>query len=276
MKLLLNPRTRADLKSYLARPSHALLITGPNGAGKGTIAASIVTSCLKLKELPHQNVLQVQAPNIAAVREVQEFLKRKTPGQQTFRRAVILEHFDQTGHEAQNALLKVLEEPPADTIIILCASNENGLLATIRSRVQLISWQAPSLVSTLEFFSDGHSQKELTTMYHLSGGLTGLLTELLSDSKDHPLVQKITVAKELFKLKPYERLLQVDQILKTKEPLSQLLDALQRLCYAGMLQSGPKQLPRWQRALKHVLFAQEQLAHTPSQKLLLDDLLLAL
>ena len=50
------------------------------------------------------------------------------------RKAVILKEAHLLTPEAQNALLKVLEEPPANTIIILTAENEDALLPTVRSR----------------------------------------------------------------------------------------------------------------------------------------------
>lgn len=53
-------------------------------------------------------------------------------------KAVIIEDAHLLTPEAQNALLKVLEEPPANTVIILGADSKEALLPTIRSRCQLI------------------------------------------------------------------------------------------------------------------------------------------
>ena len=49
-------------------------------------------------------------------------------------RVAIVEHADRMNEDAQNALLKTLEEPPAGVTLILCADEENRLLPTVRSR----------------------------------------------------------------------------------------------------------------------------------------------
>ena len=51
----------------------------------------------------------------------------------------VIEDADRMGVEAQNALLKTLEEPPPETTIILCTANPASLLPTTRSRCQILS-----------------------------------------------------------------------------------------------------------------------------------------
>src|SRR5439155_19115384 len=50
------------------------------------------------------------------------------------RRIAIIESAHRLNEDAQNALLKTLEEPPAGTTIILCVEEEDRLLPTVRSR----------------------------------------------------------------------------------------------------------------------------------------------
>ncbi len=57
-------------------------------------------------------------------------------------KAVIIPHADLLTVPAQNALLKLLEEPPAHTLIFLLASNREAFLPTILSRCQLIEIKA--------------------------------------------------------------------------------------------------------------------------------------
>lgn len=56
-------------------------------------------------------------------------------------RVVIIEDASVMTHEAQNALLKTLEEPPKEAILILCASSDANLLPTILSRCEIIRIQ---------------------------------------------------------------------------------------------------------------------------------------
>ena len=64
-------------------------------------------------------------------------------------RVFILPMVERLRHEAANALLKILEEPPADTHIIMTSSSGDGLLPTIRSRSQRFRMQ-PLVASDLE------------------------------------------------------------------------------------------------------------------------------
>lgn len=73
---------------------------------------------------------------IALIRQVLSTISLKPIRGQ--KKSVILLHADTLSIPAQNALLKTLEEPPADTLLILTAENENMLLETIRSRCQII------------------------------------------------------------------------------------------------------------------------------------------
>lgn len=61
-------------------------------------------------------------------------------------RAVVIADAEWLNAEAQNALLKLLEEPPDRTAIVLVTTRPAGLLATIRSRCQRVAWNASSRV----------------------------------------------------------------------------------------------------------------------------------
>ncbi len=58
------------------------------------------------------------------------------------RRGAALADAEWLNAEAQNALLRLLEEPPPDTTLVLVASSASGLLATLRSRCQRVVWPA--------------------------------------------------------------------------------------------------------------------------------------
>jgi DNA polymerase-3 subunit delta' len=85
---------------------------------------------------------------ITQIRAVQSALRLRTttPG----RRAVVIADAEWLNQEAQNALLRLLEEPPPRTTLVLVASTSAGLLATVRSRCQRIPFPAarPGLDAT--------------------------------------------------------------------------------------------------------------------------------
>ena len=75
---------------------------------------------------------------ISQIRALQAAL-RLSPNEGGWRAAVIADA-EWLNAEAQNALLKLLEEPPGRTCLVLCTASPAGLLATIRSRCQRVAW----------------------------------------------------------------------------------------------------------------------------------------
>ncbi len=82
------------------------------------------------------------------VRRVVTFMQLK-PSQDNGWRVVLIDNADRMNQTAQNALLKILEEPPPRTLLILVAHQAGTLLPTIRSRVQQIMF-APLLDSDFD------------------------------------------------------------------------------------------------------------------------------
>lgn len=286
-ELLLHDQTRANLDRFLAAPRHGLLIIGPHGAGKPTLAQIIIASLLKVPptKLAHQPYFRHLQPSkgtisIDAVRNIQDFLRLKSPGRQTWRRAILIEDAGSLTTEAQNALLKILEEPPQDTVIILTASGRS-LLPTITSRLQQLVVRAPTQLQSQTYFSQqGHPPSAITKAYHLSKGQAGLMTSLLTDQQAHPLNQQIGLAKQLLAQTSFERLVQVDKLVKQKIDLPSLLWAMQRVADAALAQAAHKQNSKqvryWQTLLTEVLAAQQNLASHPQPKLLLTNLALSM
>jgi DNA polymerase-3 subunit delta' len=75
---------------------------------------------------------------IGQVRALQAALRLRS--HQGGRRAAVIADAEWLNLEAQNALLRLLEEPPEDTTLILVAAGASGLLATVRSRCQRVVW----------------------------------------------------------------------------------------------------------------------------------------
>lgn len=89
-----------------------------------------------------------------------------------------LEQAETLTEPASNALLKVIEEPPERTLIILSAQNAEGILPTIRSRVQMVFF--PDL--STESWQEQHTETEsgqAAEAFGLSGGVPDLATRIL-------------------------------------------------------------------------------------------------
>lgn len=138
------------------RPPHALLLVGPGHVGKTTLALDLAAgllcldadpaarpcgSCSACRKVDHGNHpdLHRLAPEgaggqirLAAVQTLVAELAL-LPLEGRFRVAIV-EAAHRLNPDAQNALLKTLEEPPAGTTIVLCADDLSQLLPTLISR----------------------------------------------------------------------------------------------------------------------------------------------
>lgn len=160
------------------RLHHAWMLTGPNGVGKATLAWRIARFLLTHQEAqegglfgapPPPETLDVDpahpvARRILALSEPGLFLLRRGPNDKGDRlaqdirvaevrkmgnffslsaadggrRVVIVDAADELNTQAANALLKMLEEPPARTVMLLIAHQPSSLLPTIRSRCRML------------------------------------------------------------------------------------------------------------------------------------------
>jgi len=105
-----------------------------------------------IKELKNNPDLLIIKPEltigIKQIRELQKFLSRK-PYQSSKKTSFIIEA-DKLTIPAQNAFLKTLEEPPANSLIILLAPDKNSFLETITSRCQIMHLQPQTKKNTNE------------------------------------------------------------------------------------------------------------------------------
>jgi len=112
----------------------------------------------------------VRKKNIAIhqIRELSEYLELSAH-QETGRRIVLIEPADSLNQAASNALLKILEEPPENTLFILVTSQAQKLIATIRSRCQLLELRGPSL-DEARVFLDGQKIAYEKSLLSFTGG----------------------------------------------------------------------------------------------------------
>ena len=90
----------------------------------------------------------------------------------------IIEEADSLTLPAANGLLKVIEEPPERTVIILCAQNAEGILPTIQSRAQLVYFPYISEENWLNALGEV-DQQEAVLAFNISGKDQKLATDIL-------------------------------------------------------------------------------------------------
>lgn len=144
-----------QLSALLSRNqlAHALLLTGPDGIGKSSLANHLADailctagsrpcgqckSCLLRRAGNHPDLLALDSSatsiGVDAVRQLSHFLHGSAQQQQN--KVVLLTQAEKLTESAANALLKTLEEPPQHSFIVLTSAAAPTLPATVLSRCQ--------------------------------------------------------------------------------------------------------------------------------------------
>lgn len=277
-------KTTAKAKQdYLKSPSAVLILHGSAGVGKKLLAQAILTEVLEIvqdKLTTYPYLVSIEPENnsisIDSIRSMQSALVRSVPGSQPIRRAVLIVGAEKLTREAQNALLKSLEEPPTDTVFVLCVDNPQNLLSTVVSRAQLLAVLPITEEAAKEVFGDN---ADVSKAYHMSGGRAGLLRALL-DNSEHPMLAAVDEAKSVLKKEPYERLLLVNSLSKDRAAVEELLEAmllLARVSLTSSVKNDKSAVARqWHSINKQVIAAQRSLKRNAGTKLVLTDLFLHL
>lgn len=121
---------RSTLNRKDARP-HAILLVGPSGCGKTTIAR-IIGNVLDCSSLDFNEYNAAQARGIDVVREIQ--MSMLYPPLSGKCKIYLLDEAARLTTDAQSALLKMLEDTPSHVFFILCTTDPEKLLKTIKTR----------------------------------------------------------------------------------------------------------------------------------------------
>lgn len=190
-----------DVRS--GRAPHAVLLTGIPGAGKRTLARLLACAflctgtgdkpcmqckgCKRVMNGTHPDLLtpscseKEKTVKVDHLREIIHALSlHASEGSE---RVVLLENAQRMTVQAQNAMLKSLEEPEAGTHFIITVSGDTGLLSTVRSRCRVVRmqpWEKGRIEK--ELLSRGAPLAKAKELSALCGGSLGLALNMLSDA----------------------------------------------------------------------------------------------
>lgn len=159
------------------------LFAAADATGTGDAdACGVCPSCKRIARGVHADVLLIEPGDTGTIRidQVRDAIERA--GYRPFegrRRVVIVDDADAINAEAQNALLKTLEEPPSASTFILVSSRPGVLLPTVRSRCQVLRFGrlAPSDVAEVLMREHGVAAADAHAAASLSDGSIGLALE---------------------------------------------------------------------------------------------------
>lgn len=263
------------------RLHHAWLLNGPRGIGKATFAYRFAEHVLRnsdpdqapmtsaflddaihsqVAKRGHPNVLTIARPydpkskkfksqiTVEEIRKISSFLQLAS-GAKSWR-IVIVDAGDDLNTSSANALLKILEEPPEKTLFFVLAHSPRGMLATIRSRCQMLSLKplpkedlvtilkrqelttdmADDELFTLADLAKGSARRALLLATHDTAGLFRQFEQCVTAAKPdiseiHRIAGKITPAAKsvefkLFMELVYDYIGEQTNALSSREPVA--------------------------------------------------------
>ena len=225
---------------------HAYVFVGPDGIGKRTLAlrmaqalactappepggyCGVCRACRLIgrTQFPDLHIVELQPGEsqitIDQIRELQHGLSL-APFEARWRVAVLL-GLHAANDEAQNALLKTLEEPPPQVVLLVTARSAEALLPTIVSRCEVIPLRGlPMAALRKELEQRGTPPEAARLIAGLSGGRPGVALELHADADR--LAKRLQALDDLSSLLPAtraERFVYIDRLVGKKSPKGDL------------------------------------------------------
>jgi DNA polymerase-3 subunit delta' len=200
-ELIGNDKIKSLLKRAIAegRLGQGLIMAGPRGVGKRLFAIALAQAlnCEHLTSgdacgacVPCQKIATGEHPDVQTVQPDGHFIKinqmrqlRRESQYKTFegrRRVLIVDEAEKMRQEAANSILKTLEEPPDDSLIILITSKPYALLDTVRSRCQMLNF-APLQPAEIESHLAANCRRpleEIRLLARLADGSIGRALEI--------------------------------------------------------------------------------------------------
>ena len=228
------------------RVAHAYLLKGPKGIGKTTIGerfakmllckssdtrpCNICQACIQFASGTHPDYIYIvpkgRSIKIDQIRQLRQDIAIKP--YQEGRKVYMIDDAHTMTQQAQNALLKTLEEPPAYATLILGTDNIHALLPTIIARCQTIPIRRLSSGDICTILRDrGLSTDEADVFAHMSAGIPGRAIEISLDERFKVLREgTIDYLDKLFSMDRGELLRSTDLFMDNREDIDTILDIL--------------------------------------------------
>jgi DNA polymerase-3 subunit delta' len=175
--------------------THAWLITGPPGSGRSTLAHAFAAElvgvgsdpvrCAQVVAGAHPDVSILATDRVTiTIDEVRALVSFSyfSPSTANYR-VVVIEDADRMTERTSNVLLKALEEPPPQTVWVLCAPSPADVLPTIRSRMRSITLHVPTVsqVAALIVAREGVDEETALVAAREAQSHIGMATRLATD-----------------------------------------------------------------------------------------------
>ena len=256
---------------------HAYLFSGQEMIGKRTFAVELVHRMLSREDrfIPDLLLLENQV-GIDEIRKLKNFLMLK-PYAGKYKIA-ILDNAHQIGAEAANAMLKVLEEPPEHSLIILISANPQALLPTVYSRCVEIKFAPHPRTELLKYLEKlGLSGTQAEFLADFSNGRLGLAHRLKENDSFKNIKKNLEDFNKLLKSNLNDRIKFAEKSLAGNDAPGQAIELLLYWMFYLRSDFSKKLKINRARVLRNLLETRQTLSHSQfNARLALENLLINL
>lgn len=229
------------------RVVHAYLFAGPPGVGKETAAwafarallcsqpvagdaCGVCRACRQVEHLNHPDLYTVQPSGSSIKIEQIRGMLRRIPyrAYQGGRKVFLIHQAERMTADASNCLLKTLEEPPGDTVLILISDQPQSLLPTILSRCQQCAFKGIPLPELVGGLVDLHGLDQVGASLPaaMAGGSMGKALAYAAGTFQAERSIAIRLAHDLAGAGSLEALTMAGQLAEQKDKVSAILEIL--------------------------------------------------
>lgn len=231
-QVVIHPSTRRLLDGLRSDSPQSLLISGEKGVGLLTIAQWFADQKLAGLVRPQDIKENIDSESGTISVEMIRKLYEQTRAKYTSNQVIIIDDADRMSRGAQNAFLKLLEEPGSHIYFILTSHAPQSLLQTIRSRTQHIAIQTLDKVASSEFID---SLKDITPvkkaqLQFIAQGLPAELIRLTNDETYFAARSEIiSDARDFLQADTYKKLLVAQKYRTDRTKAIQLIDSCMQI-----------------------------------------------
>lgn len=241
-EILGNDKIKEELTHLvkMGQYSHSYLFLGTEGIGKKMIAkefakmilcegkekyCGICKSCIEFDSNNHPDYQEIEPDgNAVKIDQIREMQRKIVEAPIIASRKVyIINEADKMTKEAQNCLLKTLEEPPEFANIILIGSNESSFLSTIKSRCTILKFRNIPEEDMKQYLKQKYGLEEVAeSILEAAAGSIGK-AEMLKD-KQELFTEVEQVIENIEKLDLIDTLKSADRIYQSQEDKQEILE----------------------------------------------------
>lgn len=250
--------------------THSYLMIGIQGIGKKLLAKEYAKEILGSNDIINNPDFLCIEPDgnsikIEQIRNLQKEIQEKPIISK--KKVYIIDDADLMTKEAQNCLLKTLEEPPEFAVIILIGANENAFLPTIKSRCIILHFNRLSDLEIKSYLQEQYNELNVTqSMLDIVGGSIGRAIKLKDKQEQYSKVEEII---NILDKKDLIDIIQASEILyKSKEDINDILDYINII-----LLKKAKENYLYTNCIKIVENTKKRLAQNANYDMSIDDML---